>query len=218
MKPLTLAQPTVMFIIGIPGAGKSFFASRFSETFGAPLVCYDRLRYEMLAEPQYTTEEIELVNRIATYQIEELLKSKRSFMVDGGAGSRAERSQLTMLAKRAGYDTLIIWVQTDEAIAKRRSLGRNPQREGDKYNVSMTPEQFSLVAHRFTPPLRENSMVISGMHTYGTQAKAVLRKLVAQRSLAVPAEPAAIPPRTDQPHLQRPERPSGPTRRSLIIR
>ena len=40
MKPPIPAIPHVILMIGIPGAGKSTFAERFSETFQAPIVSY----------------------------------------------------------------------------------------------------------------------------------------------------------------------------------
>ena len=45
MKSLSLAKPLVLVVIGLPGAGKSFFARQFSETFGAPMVSGDRIRH-----------------------------------------------------------------------------------------------------------------------------------------------------------------------------
>lgn len=182
MKSLNLAQPQMLMIAGNPGAGKSFFARQFSETFDAPVVSVDRIRFELFANPTFSSDEADLVWRIAGYIIEELLKTNRSFVVDGGCNSRAERLRLSQSARRAGYAAPIIWVQTDVATCRVRALKRNPEkRSDDKYNASLTEEIFDNLVRRFTEPTHEKHVVISGKHTYGTQARMVLRKLVADR-------------------------------------
>jgi len=103
-------------------------------------------------------------------------------LIDGVCDTRQERTGLEQLAAKHGYGTLTVWVQTDEPTAKARSLQRNPKRPGDEFNSRLTPEQFGVIAKRFVPPTREDYVVISGKHTYTTQAKMVLRKLAAPRA------------------------------------
>jgi predicted kinase len=188
MKSLNLARPQMLMIVGNPGAGKSFFARQFSETFDAPVVSLDRIRYELFANPTFSNDENDLVNRMAGYFIEELLKTKRSFVIDGGCNTRADRVRLTQLAKKADYAAQIVWVQTDVATCRARALKRNPdKRIDDKYNPSLSEQLFDTMVRRFTEPSRENHVVISGKHTYSAQAKMVLRKLVAAREAVADA-------------------------------
>jgi predicted kinase len=182
MKSLNLAQPQMLVVVGNPGAGKSFFARQFSETFGAPVVSVDRIRFELFANPTYSNDENDLVARIAGYFIEELLKTKRSFVIDGGCNARTERIRLAQMAKQADYASPVIWVQADIATCRSRALKRHPgKRIDDKFNPSLTDQAFDAMVRRFTEPTHEKHVVISGKHTYGTQAKMVLRKLVADR-------------------------------------
>ncbi|PLS81486.1 hypothetical protein CYG49_01895, partial [Candidatus Saccharibacteria bacterium] len=133
-------KPLVILVVGLPGAGKSFFAKRFSETFGAPVVSYDRIRFEINPEFEMSVEKEGAVHRLARYQIEELLKTKRSIIIDGGANTRADRLTLTQLAKKAQYNSLVIWVQTDVATCQQRALRRNPTRPDDRFNLSLSQE------------------------------------------------------------------------------
>src|SRR6266496_1920345 len=182
MKSLNLSQPLVLMMVGNPGAGKSFFARQFSEMFHAPVVSFDRIRFELFAHPTFSGDENDLVGRIAGYQTEELLKTNRSFVVDGGCNGRVDRTRLAQAARQAGYGTLVIWVQTDVSTSRTRALKRNPdKRADDKFNHNLTEQQFDTLARRFTEPTRENHVVISGKHTYNTQAKMVLRRLVVSR-------------------------------------
>lgn len=180
MKQLSLATPLVLVTIGLPGAGKSFFARQFSETFGAPVVSGDRLRHTLGANSDKHVEEL------STSQAEELLKTQKTFIVDGLANTRAERAGLRKLAKSKGYDVLLIWVQTDSSTSQYRSMKRSAKREDDKYNTSLTADEFNKASRRFSPPIAsEACVVISGKHTYATQARIVLKKLVAPRETEV---------------------------------
>lgn len=215
MKSLNLAKPLVIMMVGLPGAGKSFFAKRFSETFGAPVVSYDRIRFELFSQPQYSSEENEIVNRLAEYQVEELTKTKRTFIVDGGCNAKTERLRLRDLTKDSEYETLVVWVQTHEPTAQTRATKRSSRRADDKYNPSISQEQFTAFSRRLTPPSRgENYTVISGMHTYSTQAKAVLRRLVVNRE----ADADAAHKSENEATLQRTRGTTDTNRRSIILR
>ena len=218
MKSLNLTRPQMLLIVGAPGAGKSFFARQFSKTFDAPIVSVDRIRYELFANPSFNTEESDLVNRMAGYFTDELLKTKRSFLVDGGCNARTDRVRLTQLAKKSGYDVTIVWVQTDIATCRTRALKRNPKRsEDDKFTPSMDDSAFESLNRRFTEPSGEEYVVISGKHTYNTQAKMVLRKMVAAREAVADAVHHKQTAQARQ-SSQRPEAAPGSTRRSVVIR
>ena len=203
-------------IVGLPGAGKSFFARQFSETFGVPVVSVDRIRHELFAEPTYSKDEQAIVDRLADYQIGELAKTKRSFIVDGRCNNRADRLALERIAEPAGYGTLIIWVQTDEPTAKFRSNKRKPGKIDDIYNRSMTSDQFATQAKQLSTPQRESYVVISGKHAYSTQAKMVLRKLATPH--AEEAEEAHKQENTQGQRRPLPPTIAGQPRRSVLIR
>ena len=168
--------------MGYPGAGKSFFARQFSDMFGAPVVSFDRITTELFENPTYSIDEHTLVQRIALHMAEELAKTNRTYIVDGGSNSRSDRRIFGELAGKSNYGTLIIWVQTDTETSLLRAAKRNPQKIDDIYNVSINDDQFSHLANRLVKPTaQEPVVVISGKHTFPTQAKIVLKKLVAPR-------------------------------------
>ncbi len=183
MKALSLARPLIIMIIGLPGAGKSYFAERFSDTFSAPLVSTDKIQFELFDPPKFTPAEQGLVTRLTERQLAELVKTRSSILVDGICNSRKERLQLERFAAAHNYGTLLVWVQTDEPAAKTRATTRNNKRPGDQYNTRLSAEQFASIAKQLDQPVKqEDYVVISGKHTYTTQAKMVLRKLAAPRA------------------------------------
>jgi hypothetical protein len=193
MKSLSLSRPLIVFVIGLPGAGKSFFARQFAETFNAPIVSYDYLRFQMFPEPAFSAEEDGLIATIAGNEFGELLKTQRTIIIDGGNNSYERRQELAKLAKKKGYGSLLVWVQTDERSARFRATNRKPNREGDKLNASMTIEAFATAKAAFMAPGKgEDFVVISGKHTYSTQAKVVLRRFVTTQPPAAATTPPVI--------------------------
>lgn len=218
MKTLSLARPLIMMVIGLPGAGKSFFARQFSETFSIACVSADRIRYELFAQPQFTADENAIVARLQDYMADELAKSGRSFLIDGNCNTKAARQRVAQLAKDNGYSTLLIWVQIDPATAKSRATKRNAKKADDVYNPSISDTQFEVLAQRLAPPLKEEHVVISGKYVYSTQARTVLRKLAAPHAKAVNdahnKKDQPIP--TASPRDPQPSAPRGRT--SVVIR
>jgi predicted kinase len=182
MKSLSLSRPLIIMMVGYPGAGKSFFATQFAETFNAPLVSVDKLRTDIFTNPTYSKEEDQLIERITSYQVDQLIRTNKSLIVDGGVNSRVNRQAIEKVARAKGYGTLIIWVQTDGPTCRSRALKRSPTRPGDVNNTSMDESAFVQQVKRLTPPsAMEQSLVISGKHTYATQLRVVLKKLVPPR-------------------------------------
>lgn len=197
MKSLSLSQPHVIIMTGIPGSGKSFFAEKFADTFHAPYVSQAEVaRRANVREAEAT--------QVTLYFLQELLKSKQPVVFDGASETRTERAELARVARKAGYETLFVWVQTDIATAK----GRSTKDLKGKTSQTLTPELFDQRVKRFTPPNAiEKPMVVSGKHTYASQAKVVLKKLSAPRAASTqPIEPPLRPATSAAP------------RRNIIIR
>ena len=190
-------------LVGMPGAGKSFFARQFAKVFAAPLVSFDEIRHVLFSDPQFTRDEETIVVRVMRTQITQLLKTGATFIVDGGVNTRMARYALERLGKEYDYGCMTIWVQTDSDTAGYRSINRNKKRAGDILNTSMSDEQFNNHAKRINPPdEKETHVVISGKHTFAAQAKTVLRKIV------VPRQPEHTAPVTVSPRSSRTDKPS----------
>lgn len=189
MKPLTPTTPHVIIMVGIPGAGKTHFAGHFAKMFGAPFLNQYFLQTITHSSDAQATE-------LSATLLDEFLKTGRTIIYEGPTHVRTFRQALVAKVKKAGYDPLIVWVQTESAEAKARHL---------KSNKHATAEAFDKRVQQFSRPHEaERSIVISGRHTYATQVKAVLKRLADTR------EPAATP--------QTPARPPRPAGRSITIR
>lgn len=180
MKSLSMSQPHLIVMVGIPGSGKSFFAGKFAQTFNVPYVSFEAI--DAIVDDADQTE------RLIALQLGELFKTKQSIVFEGSAVTRDERKELTQIAKKAGYQTLFIWVQTDPDSSSTRA-----RRSG------WTDEELEAHSERFSSPHPSEKLkvvVVSGKHTFATQLKIVLKWLSAPRAeQTMSSQPAAPPPR-----------------------
>ncbi len=186
MKLLQLSKPHLIVMVGIAGSGKSFFAEKFSDTFQAPLVS-DALLTKCFNDTETPDHSAKLLKQLASVQLDQLFKTERTVILDTDSDMRTDRGMIAAQARKHDYETLFIWVQTDQATAKDRAA--KPSKNST--NRRLTSDQFSQQAARFTPPnATENTVVISGKHTYATQAKVVLKKLASPRTESAKLQPA----------------------------
>ena len=100
--------------------------------------------------------------------LDEIARTNQTFIYEGDSLSRAHRTEFAQWARAHGYQPLFVWVQVDKITCKRRALKAQ----------SLTAEQFDQAVKRFSEPhVGEKPVVISGKHTYSTQARTVLNRL-----------------------------------------
>jgi predicted kinase len=188
MKSLQLTKPYLLVAVGLPGSGKTFFARQFSDTFNAPYIDYgyyaDVLGKESLRE--------EMMDHI--YGL--LFRTKQTMVIEGRGSTKAERKELTEMATKNGYGILFVWVQTEPGTAEYRAVYA-------KASATMNQKQFDRAIDDFENlGAGEPYMVISGKHTFSSQAKTVLKKLVTERPTTTTA--AASATSASKPVVSRP--------------
>jgi predicted kinase len=169
MKSLSLPTPHLIVMVGIPGSGKTYFGEHFAETFHAPYVNAHNIAKQ-------SNIDIGSAHMVSQLVLSELLKTQKAVVFDGLSGARQDRQALSKLAKDAGYTALFIWVQTESIAAKSRSSKRT------HHNGGLSDDQFeTMIKHFSAPHASEQAVVISGKHTYPSQLKIVLKRLVEPR-------------------------------------
>ncbi len=173
-KTLFLSQPYLILMVGTPGAGKTFFAKQFSATFNAPFVNINKIRHDMFDHPDFSRDQEEKLEQFSHYLVEEIMRTKKTIIVEGKLDARIDRQEFVKLAEKNGYKTLIVWAQTVEAVAKNRAI-KNLTKDKD---FVLSEDDYQKIVGKFTSPnAKENPVVISGKHTFATQAKTVLKRI-----------------------------------------
>ncbi|MBM3209956.1 ATP-binding protein [Candidatus Saccharibacteria bacterium] len=210
MKSLTPATPHMVILVGLPHSGKSHLATQFSRTFAAPLVSTDDIVETLLSQVSTITlnEANKIADKLAKQHLEEFAKTQTTLIVDTYSARRNERAELAKIAREYGYKTLFVWVQTDEPTRKQRqikALKKYPETRRQTC-VRYTEEQTK---HFSNPHSSEPHVVISGKHTFASQAKIILKRLSQPRSTttqpveretksAEPSRSAKIAPRKNR--------------------
>lgn len=190
MRSLQLSKPHLLIVIGAPGSGKSTFATKFSDMFHAPFIDGGSLSNAAIDH--------HAAIHLALLMLEEIQKTGQTMVYEPISGFKTERVEIAKAAVKNGYVPIVIWVQTDKLVCETRTT-----RKSRSNPHPMDAEEFERQYKRFTTPGdKEKYVVISGMHTYATQAKAVLRKLSEQ--IVRPA----VAPRPLVKGAQQPRRPT----------
>ena len=90
---------------------------------------------------------------------------------EGGIGTEKERAEIRNILRAAGYEPTLIWIQTDLATIRLRMKMRYR-------SVSAAKEAYDkAVADLEAPTDIEKPLILSGKHTFDTQARHVLAGL-----------------------------------------
>lgn len=184
MKSLRLTNPYAIILVGLPGSGKTYFGEKFAETFSAPFINIGKIA-DHTTSPEGT-------QILAEWLIGELTRTSQTFIIEGDASSRVRRTELIRTLRQKGYQPLIVWVQVDEPTAYTRS------------RKQLADEEYTRRERLFSPPHPlEKPLVLSGKHTYASQARVVLNYLAKHGGRS---EPPLEPPK--RPAETRPTAPS----------
>ncbi len=183
MTSLHLSRPHAIMMVGTPGSGKSFFAKQFADTFNAPYV--DALTLTSYAK------DVPSAMKLVTAFAHQIIRTGQTFVYEGDTDTPALRAEFTQFASKNGYKAVLVWVQVDEKTAKDRTV-KAGKMDADTFN--------EVIAGFVAPKPAEKPIVISGKHTYATQAKAVLSHL------SHSARPVAATPLAPERKLQPLER------------
>lgn len=198
---LSAAQPLLILVIGVPGSGKSFFARQFAESY--KFFYIDSGRYESELQGLHSSnKEISAVARkLVNATFEQALKSFKHIILEGSFNKVREREEILNKAKKAGFGTLVVWVQTDDQTSEYRALNRDRRRADDKYSLDINQDEFnsSLKAFEKPNPKKEAFIVVSGKHDFKSQGVAALKKIASmyvKGMESAPKQPSSNPATT----------------------
>jgi len=151
------SKPYAIMVFGVPMSGKSQFAIRFSRKFKAPL-----LNFEAIPG---------ISRKIFLSIVTQVADSQQNLVIDDGIDTYKQREELRGVLRAAGYRTVIVWIQTDVNTIKRRLRSHLKSVERAKSYFDTLLDQLEA------PEENEDTIVISGKHTFEGQLRTVLAAL-----------------------------------------
>ena len=153
-------KPYAILVFGAPMSGKTTFANQFSNKFNAPFLNFSDLR-----------ERFHISRKLALVLLSEIIKCKQNILIEGALDSEKQREEIRQILIKAGYEPIMVWVQTDVVAIKHR------MRKKYKTLTEAKAALDSSYKHIEAPDETEDYIVISGKHTFATQCKNVLTGL-----------------------------------------
>jgi len=194
-------QPLLLLVVGTPGSGKSFFARQFADSYRFFYIDVGRYEGELEGLKSSNQEVTNLAKKIASGTFEHALKSFKHIILEGPFNSAREREEIVSRAAKAGFGTLVVWVQTDIETSADRALNRDRRRADDRSALSLSQTEFDKLVKTFQKPnpKKDIFVVISGKHDFKSQGVIVLKKIAAmyvngaQNSTDKPVKPSTPP-------------------------
>lgn len=145
------ASNMIVIVFGLPGSGKSFFASRLAKMIEAEYVNSDKLRMEMFEQRTYSAQEKKAVYDKMLEHMREAVRQNQNLVLDATFHKRETRH---LFAKEAQGKTDIFFmeVRADEKTIRERLQRERPYSEADF-------EVYKLI-RRQNEPLTEPHLIL----------------------------------------------------------
>ena len=198
-------QPLFILVVGVPGSGRSFFARQFADSYKFFYVDTGRYESSLLSLSDSNSDIVPVAAQITEAVLDQAVRSFKHIILEGPYYSVKEREEVLSLAQKAGFGTLIVWVQTDLETAEYRALNKDRRRIDDKYSLSLSELEFKTAVKAFQNPnpSKENVVVVSGKHDFKSQGVIVLKKIAGMYvNGATNSQEAVSPSRTTRPVIR----------------
>lgn len=168
MKP---QKPLVIMFIGMPGSGKTYFATRLAAALPAVTLNSDALRLAMFGS-HHRIEELRASDKrrlyddvfgAMEYAARQTLKAGMSVVYDAQMVRRSDRRGIEQLAAECGALPVLVWIRTSKETAYERGISRDDRADSHRYDEALMRKLVDLFDKRTElPGSDENLIKISG--------------------------------------------------------
>ena len=152
-------ETVLLIFCGLPFAGKTTLANELVKHFGWVRVDLDEINSERglreLSNDEISNEDWKETYRISYEQTELRLREGRTVINDTANFTREQRDKLRAIAEKVGTDSIVIYVNIPESVARQRWQSNRQTKE--RYDVR--DEDFTEVADNFQPPTPDEHVI-----------------------------------------------------------
>jgi len=155
-------EPTLHFVCGKIGAGKSTFTTKLGERPGRVVVHEDPLLAALYpGEQKDLADYVRNAGRLRTAigpHLVQLLRSGLSLVLDFPANTRASRAWMRELAETAGCKHELHFLDVPDEVCRARLHRRNAE---GSHEYVVSDEEFDLFTKHFIPPSADEGLNIT---------------------------------------------------------
>jgi predicted kinase len=134
----------IVFVLGLPGSGKSYFASRLAKMINADYINSDRIRKEMFTTRTYSEQEKAAVYNAMLKKMKEAADQRKNIVID--ATFHKNEIRKLFLHEIKGKDKIFfIEVRAAEDIARQRLKESRPYSEADYEVYKLIRQQWEAL-------------------------------------------------------------------------
>lgn len=171
-------SPVLFYTVGLPGAGKTTFASGLSNWLGVAHLRGDKIGLELFRFPTFSPQERQMVYSEMNNRAAESLQAGKHVLYDAAVNTKLQRDQLVTLASQHGGRAIGVWVQVATPLAKKRAAtARDAGVSGGVVRV-IPPHIFDQYAAAFEAPTSSEAVIhIAGDAQFPLQYRRLQRQL-----------------------------------------
>ena len=144
----------IIIVFGLPGSGKSFFASRLAKKLRARYVNSDVIRNQLFVVKKYSQEEKKKVYSAMLREMKKAIQQNADIVLDATFYKKSIRKKFSETVKEFGQHILFIEVWADQKIILER-LSQKRQYSDADYSVRLHLKEV------FEPMKREHLILQS---------------------------------------------------------
>ena len=134
----------IVIVLGLPGSGKSYFASRLAEVIQADYINSDQIRKGMFSKRIYSEQEKGAVYDAILKKMKTLVKLNKDLVIDA-TFQREDSRQLFIRQLRGKVEFFFIEITANPDLIRRRLKKERPFSEADFEVYELTRQQWQPV-------------------------------------------------------------------------
>lgn len=135
----------IIFVMGLPGSGKTFFARKLSKRLNLEYIGSDEVRKKMEAMGKYRMEDKQEVYGQMGHLMGKAIENEKDVIMDATFFKKNIRNQFISQANDNKVPYCVFWIEAPEEIIKERLSGKRVDSEAD-YEV------YQKLSGQFEPP------------------------------------------------------------------
>lgn len=146
--PPARAGGSLLVMVGLPGAGKSYILEKLQDLVPFGVVTTDKVRLFVRDQPTYTAAEMAYIYEICYGVINRRLERGLRVAFDGSNYLAARRQRLFAIARRHSAPVAVCYVQASEAVTRQRLNRRmaGERHQGDSSDAGWSVYQWMVEA------------------------------------------------------------------------